>query len=1671
MACASADPLRWKCLEGLCEAFYELGEYVHCLRTVTLALEQCPAFPRGLDLMLQIRNEANYLPSVADEFLRWKRSNHPLEGIDLQPEELYSELTIPNSRFVGRDRKAPKPIAPRPEVPIKKYQLHKLSWIGLGHLLLQIANGSDGDGPVQIEVLEHMDTPSSATQNSPTLISLNVAAEDIEPARMDEPAEEPIDVSQIATSEALSAIPSDAMDVDPTVQPDNERGLAEGVDPNEQAAAAGSKGRKRKKSLSDEKEKRTSTRVRTKQEHDAYDSPSIRKSIDRWMPNNYPICAEDRMQDPAMPLMAPVWGPAVKGENVEFLRAFVNRSVTLNVENDKRNEADSRPRKRAKHAELKKARFLTEEISETIDAHPTELVHSFVSRYASASNIDVALNTCVAELLCHYVLWSLCVPLDGTVEQFWYKSRWSEEMRGILERVLELLGVLGHGISSLLTDSQQDSEIQVEVMLALSEFLFDLTPAEDLLKIDEADHHPRSTRPVAMFKRAWGELSYLMSSRLDDTIDTQTQCRYSWLAALYAEESGRIEDTVDLLSDCLKLLIVAGDDNEIEHPNLQKAERMDKIAIMSKLRVVSHRQFVLDASVHYAEGSYLEVLDRLVPVFFGIEEVDGTTQTSHHSLDQLSHMVCFEGVRIGWRDLFPNFTKRCEMIEILAESCQELDRPDMMLVTLVLLVLDCASNIVESENFSLTLSKLAGFLHNISDILANDNGGRLLNIISISAARGTYPIPCNLFDQFLSQIFLFIRSSWDILTREDICPFRIGRDPNDSAFQPLQDFILNSILVFYFAVDVLYEKLEQENPFIARWKLCGVHSRVLTASAEVESKRSLIEVEGKIDENIPGNDSDNESISTDNDNDVAEIGLEEAERSQSSEVKSQNVDFDGNNASSQLLGADTEVERDMPMTDVQDHENVSVGDAVDLGLPETTEDKPIPSTVKSNVFRDGQLVADDTGELDPRKVGLPQQPSRKMRREGATHLRGGRKNLDIDPLGEIMLLMHVLLGDVGICCSDHGRFLKHSLKHFKALNDEEYTFVLYQTYHCLYGIPMKIEPDTRISFHNAQSLPFDQDAASEVFTVVAAYVEKKLSARTNRGITNDMRDCLDRIADAFANPPWKNPRIAMNREVISKYLTSEIKLTQTTLSGPCILVFNLPPSQSHVIPEVYNKLYSILGQILFIQFKNRSQQKKKSQDLLLQAIELFLQHAYLNPSDGSAWFQLATAYATAANDNLSWSAAEISEHFAEIRDQQKRSFHCFVEAYKRLKHAGHFDMNTHTGSPATNKALQTFWPEFGHLCYMAATQPMFAAVLRSHIPRVDILWGKRYRQSLQDESAPERQIVTLSFHPDYQNMAEAVPEEKTAIAGDGVEARQLESKILDTDEREQIKMYFETQRRMLLSLGLWCFSHASRQDPHEWHHFFMKGKLMAKLGVAPRTLLTEYARAVLLVPEEWSTKEQEKIIDPSCKLLSALSKLLYRNEIGVDLALEMVERSFPIFIPKATQKECISAAHVVQTPPEHFPWSQSDSSIEPKKLSSSALPVFGKIMAALQIIKGTDKKRWHHKPTYRIAWIRYYVFRDANGAQSEIQQLFHVKPTGKSFANLWRPEFEPPGKHFVYIEKYTQFFIAVLKESKDVECLRGICRKVRSAVEHLLWPESGGCRQSSTVRHYAEARV
>jgi hypothetical protein len=181
-------------------------------------------------------------------------------------------------------------------------------------------------------------------------------------------------------------------------------------------------------------------------------------------------------------------------------------------------------------------------------------------------------------------------------------------------------------------------------------------------------------------------------------------------------------------------------------------------------------------------------------------------------------------------------------------------------------------------------------------------------------------------------------------------------------------------------------------------------------------------------------------------------------------------------------------------------------------------------------------------------------------------------------------------------------------------------------------------------------------------------------------------------------------------------------------------------------------------------------------------------------------------------------------------------------------------------------------------------------------------------------------------------------------------------------------------------------------------------------GPSREEVIAAVVNAINAIPEK-RERGREPILEPHYKLVAIVHKLLKRKEIDHREGEKILQNT---------------------------PYSQNISGPE------SADDWEGYILKVMKALKTADKSSWHHRMLIRTALIIYESDPDdpvvARGAKHELTQQMFTKTMS---VQVWKPEYERPGRHFVYTSRYTRLFVRLLEQTKDKANMELLIRRVR----------------------------
>ncbi|BFZ53801.1 Histone transcription regulator 3 [Savitreella phatthalungensis] len=254
--------------------------------------------------------------------------------------------------------------------------------------------------------------------------------------------------------------------------------------------------------------------------------------------------------------------------------------------------------------------------------------------------------------------------------------------------------------------------------------------------------------------------------------------------------------------------------------------------------------------------------------------------------------------------------------------------------------------------------------------------------------------------------------------------------------------------------------------------------------------------------------------------------------------------------------------------------------------------------------------------------------------------------------------------------------------------------------------------------------------------------------------------------------------------------------------------------------------------------------------------------------------------------------------------------------------------------------------------------------------------------------------------------------------------------------------------RELLRLAYTCLRRANMRCTEIWQCHMHLGKVGRRLGVEPSKVLAYMRRAAENAPTK-PIGDGMLVLEPHYNHVSAIHAYL-RNGCLTESEARQRLANLPAYgsVPEDDQ---------------------------------TALDLLQK---ALQNMRNADKKHWHHRPTYRLSTLHLersiaapdliVAKRELQLARETFESLMTQKGPVTSVLTIWRTAFERPGKHFIYMEKYSLYYMDLLLRARNpqagaaaageegadaVDCIRSFLRRIRRDTSNIwdhkeVWDES-----------------
>jgi hypothetical protein len=266
-------------------------------------------------------------------------------------------------------------------------------------------------------------------------------------------------------------------------------------------------------------------------------------------------------------------------------------------------------------------------------------------------------------------------------------------------------------------------------------------------------------------------------------------------------------------------------------------------------------------------------------------------------------------------------------------------------------------------------------------------------------------------------------------------------------------------------------------------------------------------------------------------------------------------------------------------------------------------------------------------------------------------------------------------------------------------------------------------------------------------------------------------------------------------------------------------------------------------------------------------------------------------------------------------------------------------------------------------------------------------------------SSPDKQVGALlcglfsrelyhALQKPLEGLAFLGPLEKTVLTSDGIRGKAI--------------TMGQGMRELLLKLVLSLLKMSIGFDDSPWWNYFYLAKVLHKLSQSPIKVLNASIKACNLNPTG---------IEPFYQLCSFAYKYVKCGKLEKGKATEKLKQTGNLFA-ELSSEEGINDGFC------------------------------GIIISCLRKLVAMDKKKWHHRPKYRVATI-FADLGEFRKAADEMEGFVLLRSMNKSLINIWKPDLEAPGKHFVYTFQYCNFYLDVIYRLLDLQSLSLFIKKLR----------------------------
>ncbi|CCE81902.1 Piso0_002581 [Millerozyma farinosa CBS 7064] len=208
-----------------------------------------------------------------------------------------------------------------------------------------------------------------------------------------------------------------------------------------------------------------------------------------------------------------------------------------------------------------------------------------------------------------------------------------------------------------------------------------------------------------------------------------------------------------------------------------------------------------------------------------------------------------------------------------------------------------------------------------------------------------------------------------------------------------------------------------------------------------------------------------------------------------------------------------------------------------------------------------------------------------------------------------------------------------------------------------------------------------------------------------------------------------------------------------------------------------------------------------------------------------------------------------------------------------------------------------------------------------------------------------------------------------------------------------------------------------KAKPNDWTCHYYLAKVQRRLGMPPSEVISSLKKSIMV--SQKSPNSGDPIIEPHYLLCSIIYKYVKNGQLNMEESINFLK-------------------------------DDSILQINPSLNLGTKTEFYQLIVACLKKVISYDKKKWHHKPKYRLAKVLYDDLHRPYEAKQEISSIVSLRASNKTLVSIWKPENERQGKHFHYTYQYALFYVILLTESKDLSNLVNMLPKLRRSNSTMI---------------------